>query len=264
MIRNRIWIPIVIMVASFLWHPRLAGSTVAATTTLEPNLIAIGTFFNGTHLVVSGKVGVENDVVVIVSGKQEELTLKKKGKALGLLWMNLGDVHFKAVPNLYILYSSQEKAKSSAGEPKTWKNLGIGFENLKKEIKIETTQAKRDELADEFLKLKRHQGLYADHPGEISVEQKNENEKSFTANIWIPPRIPTGEYQVQVMEINHGLLVDNSINQLKVKEEGIPLLLSSMAFDHSLLYGFFAVLIAVAAGLAMDFFFGTGKGGGAH
>jgi hypothetical protein len=25
-----------------------------------------------------------------------------------------------------------------------------------------------------------------------------------------------------------------------------------------------AVLIAIAAGLAMDFFFGTGKGGGAH
>ncbi len=264
MIRNRIWIPIVIMVASFIWHPRLAGATVSVTTKLEPNLIAIGAFFNGTQLIVSGEVGVDSDVVVVISGKQEELTLKKKGKALGLLWMNLGDVHFKAVPNLYILYSSNGMEEAAASDPKSWETLGIGFDYLKKEMEIEAVQAKRDDLADEFFKLKQHQGLYAAHQGEISFEQINDSQKSFTANIWIPPRIPTGEYQLKVMEIHHGQIVDNYSNQLAVKEEGIPLMLSSMAFDHSLLYGFFAVLIAVGAGLAMDFFFGTGKGGGAH
>jgi hypothetical protein len=54
------------------------------------------------------------------------------------------------------------------------------------------------------------------------------------------------------------------MDQLKVEEQGIPFMISSLAFNHSLLYGFLAVLIAVAAGLVMDFFFGTGKGGGAH
>lgn len=265
MIRNRIWIPIiVIMAASFIWHPQLAGATVSVTTKNEPNLIAIGTFFNGTQLTVSGKIGVENDIVVIVSGKQEELTLKKKGKALGLLWMNLGDVYFKKIPSLYILYSSKGETESVASEPKIWKKLGIGFEYLKKEMEIEAPQANRDDLANEFLKLKQKQGLYASHPGEISFGQNSENEKSFTVNIWIPPRIATGEYQVNVVEIHHGQILDTSRNQLDVKEEGVPLMLSSMAFNHSLLYGFLAVLIAVAAGLAMDFFFGTGKGGGAH
>ena len=264
MIRNRIWVPIILLAASFLCHPRLAGSTESFTAKHEPNLIAIGAFFNGTQLTVSGKVGVENDVVVIVSGKREELTLKKKGKALGLLWMNLADVHFKNVPNFYILYSSNGKMESAVTGPKTWEKLGIGFEYLKKEIEIEAPQAERDALASEFLKLKQNHGLYAFHPKGISFGQKNEKEKSFTAAIWIPPRIPIGEYQVRVMEIHEDQLVDNSTSQLKVKEEGIPLMLSSLAFNHSILYGFLAVLIAVAAGLAMDFFFGTGKGGGAH
>lgn len=264
MIRNKIWIPIAVMVTLFISHPQFAGSTVSGTVKNEPNLIAVGAFFNGTQLIVSGKVGAENDVVVIVSGKQEELTLKKKGKALGLLWMNLADVHFKKVPNLYILYSSKGGTESAAPGPKTWEKLGIGFEYLKKEMEIEAPQTERDALADEFLKLKQSQELYAFHPGEISFEQNNEKERSFTAGIWIPPRIPTGEYQVSVMELHDDQVVDNSMSQLNVKEEGIPLMLSSLAFNHSIFYGFLAVLIAVAAGLAMDFFFGTGKGGGAH
>ena len=261
MIRSRIWVPIIILMASFMWHPQPAGSTESVTTKHEPNLIAIGAFFNGTQLTVSGKVAAENEVVVIVKGQQEELTLKKKGKALGLLWMNLGDVHVKKVPNLYLMYTSKGRMESAASESKTWEQLGIGFESLKKEMEIEAPQAKRDALAQEFLKLKQNQGLYAFHSGEISFGQKNEVDKSFTASVWIPPQTPIGEYQVQVMEIHNGIIVGNSMDQLKVKEEGIPSMISSLAFNHSLFYGFLAVLIAVAAGLAMDFFFGTGKGG---
>ena len=261
MIRNRIWIFTVIMVASFIWHPQPVHSTSTVTTTHEPNLIAIGAFFNGTELTVSGKIAVENEVAVIVKGKQEGLTLKKKGKALGLLWMNLGDVHFKKVPNLYIFYSSKGIMELAASDAKTWEQMGIGLESLKKEMEIEAPQAERNDLAHEFLKLKKNQGLYASHQGKISFGQKNGTEKSFNAAVWIPPRIPVGEYQVQVMEIHDGIIVGNSIDQLKVKEEGIPSVISSLAFNHSLFYGFLAVLIAVAAGLAMDFFFGTGKGG---
>jgi uncharacterized protein (TIGR02186 family) len=261
MIRNRIWVPIIIMIASFMWHPQPADSMVSVKAEHEPNLIAIGAFFNGTQLTVSGKVAAENEVVVIVKGKQEELTIKKKGKALGLLWMNLGDVHFKKVPNLYLLYSSKGMMELAASELKTWKQLGIGFESLKKQMEIEAPQAERNDLAQEFLKLKQNQGLYASHQGEISFGQKSGTEKSFNAAVWIPPRIPPGEYQVQVMEIHNGITVGNSMDRLKVKEQGIPFMISSLAFNHSLFYGFLAVLIAVAAGLMMDFFFGTGKGG---
>ncbi|MCG6971865.1 MAG: TIGR02186 family protein [Desulfobacterales bacterium] len=264
MIRNKTWIPLFIFVVSFFWHPQLANSTVSVTAKNEPNLIAIGAMFNGTQLTVSGNVGLENNVLVLVSGKQEALTLKKKGKALGLLWMNLGDVHVKNAPSVYLLYSSKANMASSEQDHNALEKLGFGFEYLKKEMEIEAPPAERDTMANEFLKLKQKQGLYAFHPGEISFEQKNETEKSFTAAVWIPPRIPFGEYQINVMEMNNGHIIDTAQHELKVKEEGIPLMLSSLAFNHSLLYGFFAVLIAVVAGLAMDFLFGTGKGGGAH
>lgn len=262
MIRKKIWIPFVVTFMIYVCYPLLANSMVS--TKKEPYQLAIGTFFNGTHLTVSGDIGVENDVAVIIQGKQKDLTLKKKGKALGLLWMNMGDVHFKNVPDIYILYSSKKNAESGDVESKAWDRLGIGFDALKREMEIEGPSAEKDKLADEFLKLKQSHGLYASHFGEISSEQKNENEKSFVVNVWIPPRIPTGVYQVKILEIHDGVIVDNLKSRLEVKQEGVPLMLSKLAFGHSLLYGFLAVFIAVAAGLVMDFFFGTGKDGGAH
>ncbi len=264
MIKNKIWMSVIILTMYFICLPKSACSTVSVRVKHEPNLIAISAFFNGTQLTVSGKIAAENEVAIIVKGTQEELTLKKKGKALGLLWMNMGDVHFKKVPNLYILYSSKGMMELAASDAIASEQLGIGFESLKKEMEIEAPQAKRNYLAQEFLKLKKNQGLYAFHPGEISFGQKSGTDKSFKAAVWIPPRIPTGEYQVQVMEIHNGMIVGNAIDQLKVEEQGIPAMISSLAFKHSLFYGFLAVLIAVAAGLVMDFFFGTGKGGGAH
>ena len=264
MIRNRIWMSIIIMAMYFMSLPKPADSMVSSKAKHEPNLISIGAFFNGTPLKVSGEVAAENEVVVIVKGKQEELTLKKKGKAIGLLWMNLEDVHFKNVPNLYLFYSSKGMMELAASQPKIWEQLGIGFEFLTKEMEINAPQAKRNDLAQEFLKLKQSQGLYASHPGEINLDPKNSTEKSFKAKIWIPSQISPGEYQVQVMEIQNGIITDNSTDQLKVREKGIPSMISSLAFSHGLFYGFLAVVIAVAAGLVMDFFFGTGKGGGAH
>lgn len=264
MIRNRIWILIIIITSYFMFCPLPAGSTVSEKIKHEPNLIAIGAFFNGTQLTVSGKVAAESEVAVIIRGKQEELSLKKKGKALGLLWMNLGDVHIKKVPNLYLLYSSKGMIQSDVSDSNMLEKLGIGFAFLKKEMEIKAPQKERDYLAQEFLKLKQNQGLYASHPGEISFGKKGATEKPFKATVWIPPRIPPDEYQVQVMEIQNGTIITNSSDNLKVKEEGIPAMISSLAFNHSLFYGIIAVLIAVAAGLVMDFFFGTGKGGGAH
>jgi len=206
MIKNRIWISVIILVASFMWHPHLSVSAESVTTKHEPNLIAIGAFFNGTQLTVSGKVAAENEVVVIVKGKQEELTLKKKGKALGLLWMNLGSVHFKNVPNLYLLYSSKGIMEFTASESKTWEQLGIGFESLRKQMEIKAPQAERNDLAQEFLKLKQNQGLYASHPGEISFGQKNNTEKSFNAAVWIPPQYLSVSIRYRLWKFTMGLL----------------------------------------------------------
>ncbi len=261
---KRTFIYIIGLFVLLIWYSQPAAAMKAVKVKHEPNLISIGTFFNGTTLTVSGKIAAANEVVIILSGKLEEMTLKKKGKALGLLWMNLGDVHIKKVPNVYMLYSSKGIVELGKSNPDKWKQLGIGYQFLKNQMEIKSAPAERDNLAGEFIKLKRHQGLYNFHPGEISFGQKTGSEKSFKANVKIPSLIPTGEFRVQVLEIQNGTVTGDAIDILKVKEDGVPSMMSSLAFNHSLLYGILAVLVAFAAGLLMDFLFGTGKSGGAH
>ncbi|MEJ2429131.1 MAG: TIGR02186 family protein [Deltaproteobacteria bacterium] len=73
---------------------------------LTPEAVDIGTFFNGTEVYVSGDVSREAEVVVRLSGMGQDVALKKKGKVLGLLWMNLGSItihHAKESEGLYAI-----------------------------------------------------------------------------------------------------------------------------------------------------------------
>ena len=96
--------------------------------------------------------------------------------------------------------------------------------------------------------------------GAVHFENIDEKWKSYEAHVQVPPRIVPGQYQVNVFELHQGTVVATTVEQFKVKEEGLPAILSNLAFKHGTLYGVLAVLIAIGAGLLMDFFFGESKG----
>ena len=238
--------------------PALAATSL--TTKIEPNVISIGTFFNGIQVSVSGKISAENEVLILFKGYPKDLTLKKKGQVLGVLWMNLGELTFHQVPNLFLQSSSKGLDEFAHSHPEQWKAAGVGFEFFKRSLQISPPPEKKDEVVEEFIKLKKSQGLYAENPGTVHFEKIDENLKSFEATAWVPPKVAPGEYEVTVIEFHDGTVVAGTVDQLKVKEEGLPAMLSELAFQHGALYGILAVLIAIAAGLLMDFFFGQSQG----
>ena len=69
---------------------------------LTPEVVDIGAFFNGTKVYVSGDVSRDSEVVVRVSGMRQDVALKKKGKILGLLWMNLDSITIHNAPRISI------------------------------------------------------------------------------------------------------------------------------------------------------------------
>jgi len=84
--------------------------------------------------------------------------------------------------------------------------------------------------------------------------------KPFAATVSMPPRVPPGEYVVEVFALNHGNIVARTTDHLKVDEVGLPALLSALAFEHGGLYGVLASLIAIAAGLLTGLLFKGSKG----
>ena len=84
---------------------------------LTPETVDIGTFFNGTKVYVSGDVSRDSEVVVRLSGMRRDVALKKKGKVLGLLWMNLGSVTIHDVPSMYLVSISKDLAAIAKTQP---------------------------------------------------------------------------------------------------------------------------------------------------
>jgi hypothetical protein len=67
---------------------------------------------------------------------------------------------------------------------------------------------------------------------------------------------------VEAFGVKDGRVVSRASVDMEAKLTGFPALLGDMAFHHSLLYGIFAVVVAILAGLLMTAVFRDK--GGAH
>jgi uncharacterized protein (TIGR02186 family) len=253
-----IWLilAVVVMVSC----PGAARSAAPVTLKPDPDDIRIGALFNGTQVSVSGTISEASEVMVQVTGKREDLVLKTKGRALGVLWMNLGTVTFHQVPTLYLLCVSEAIGSFARSNPGKWQELGIGLESLKGQIEITPDHGDKDALCKEFLKLKEGEALYAMRETPMHYGKGENGMRSFATEIFIPARVSPGAYQVKALAVNDGHIVAVATSEIRVNEVGVPALLSSLSLNHGGLYGLLAVLIAIAAGLLMDFLFGDNTG----
>ena len=227
---------------------------------LTPEAVDIGTFFNGTEVYVSGNVSRDAEVVVRLSGMRQDVALKKKGKVLGLLWMNLGSITIHNAPTLYLVYISDDLETTARTQPDKWEDLGFGFAALKKKVDISSAEGDSEEIFGEFLKLKESEGLYAIEPGRVTYGEGESGGKSFEAVLQIPPRLTPGKYLVETFAVKDGSVEASTKAELQVKQVGFPALVSGLAFKRGALYGLLATIIAIAAGLLMGVLFKGEKG----
>jgi uncharacterized protein (TIGR02186 family) len=230
------------------------------TAHLSPEAVDIGTFFNGAKVYLSGDVSRDSEVVVRVSGMPQDVALKKKGKVLGLLWMNLGSITIHNAPNLYLVYISKDLEHIASTQPAKWKKLGFGFAALEKEIDMSAGEAEREAIFKEFLKLKESEGLYAIEAGGVRYGETESGDRTFKAVLEIPPRLSPGKYSVEAFSVKDGSVAARTKADLQVNQVGLPALISTLAFNRGALYGLLATIIAIAAGLLIGVIFKGEKG----
>lgn len=227
---------------------------------LSPEAVDIGAFFNGAKVYVNGDVSRDAEVVVRLSGMGQDVALKKKGKILGLLWMNLGSVTIHNVPNLYLIYVSNDFKPTARAQPDKWEELGLGFAALKNQVDISSVEAESEAVFKEFLKLKESEGLYAIETGQVIYGEAESGGKSFGAVLQVPPRLTPGKYLVETFAVKDGSVAARTTADLQVRQVGLPAFISKLAFRHGALYGLLAAIIAIAAGLLMGVIFKGEKG----
>jgi len=222
---------------------------------LDKKTIEISTFYDGSTVQATGTVPEGSEAVIRLSGQPQELHLKKKGKAGGLLWMNIADLTFDNVPKIYMLYTS-EAGKNLLADA----NLDFSLSSLQNRIEISPASEDKAFYFNEFLKLKKHELVYAEFPGEITYSDQGNGERHFQATLQIPPRMGEDDYAIDVFAIQDSRLIGQDSEKLRVKMISFPKMLSQLAFNRSLLYGILSVLVALAAGLFMGTLF-RDKGG---
>ncbi|SPF50147.1 putative transmembrane protein [Syntrophobacter sp. SbD1] len=236
-----------------------AAAQDAARLTVEPAAISIGALYNGITLTAAGSIPEDSEAIVRFIGATCDLHMKERGKVGGVVWMNLDSITFKGAPSVCLVSSAADFNGLEANGGVSVKLLRLS--GLKGAIQVEANGGGHENAVEEFLKLKRKEGLYKELVGNISYESAVEGQKRFRAQVPIPSRLAPGSYMVELAAVRNGEVVARAEQPVDAALVGFPAMLAALAFEHSALYGILATIIALLAGLAIGLIF---QSKGAH
>jgi len=221
---------------------------------LSTRSIGINTGFTGAEIFVFGSFEGENDddLVVLVEGPKTETTLYKKEYTSGI-WINKDSVKFIDLPSFYLINVSDEKVKSE------YKNVfiknHIGFENLNLNTskKLNKTQESIWKQALERT-MKNNEMWVANYNNDQNLIEIIEN-KLFRAPLTLPSTVLPGDYEIKVYHLRNGEIHSQKSTSMKVRKIGFEAKIYNFAHNYSILYGIFAIIMAVAAGYIAAFSF---------
>jgi hypothetical protein len=222
---------------------------------VAPKELRIGAFFAGRRVVLSGSAGASVDIAFEVFGPEELGRFHLKGR-VGPLWMNLEEVELGHAPHLYLLLTPENLAPDEdlAG-------LGIGLKHVEDKFEVRPNDLDRDMIFEQFLKLKRSQGLYDERHGAVTYGSSHGGRRSFHAEFLLPSSTTPGTYEIVATRLSADGSIGVTTRKFQVAEVGVIKAIHDFAFDHGLVYGFVCVVIALAVGGTMGVFF---KRTGAH
>jgi hypothetical protein len=253
---NKMLTLIVVMFWIVAGQPQ-TGHTADPVLKLMPSVVQISAFYDGATVNIESRIPADAEALVIVRGEGEDLHYKKKGKAGGLLWMNIGDIIFHNVPKVYMVYTSQDDADLVES-----KELNLGFDALEEQVSISPATEDKHFFYQEFLRLRQAEGLYAKVTDGVQYGVPDHDMKSVQAAVAIPARMRPGDYTVELVALRDKNIVGRTSESLQIKQVGFPAQLTTLAFGHALWHGIMAVVVALLAGLFMGVVFKDR--GGAH
>jgi uncharacterized protein (TIGR02186 family) len=242
--RQGIWL---ICLAAILSLPRSVSSADEnpSQITIEPDQIKVGTFYDGCDVLVSATVTSCDGAVIVLEGKEQEVTLNRKGR-VAVIWMNVARITVGGLPEVYILAASD--SLDNICSEVTLQELELGLNSLRSKIKVSSDHPLTGDEFEQFLKLKEYGGTY-DTDIKIDLKSISPDRQVITAVLPIPSGMPPGSYDIKLYCFSQGNLIGKQVGRLEIKSIGLPCLLMNLAEGHAAVYGILAIFVAMAAGL---------------
>ena len=222
--------------------------------------IAITSGYSGAEVLVFGAI--ENgrqptaesgyyDVVVVVEGASNVLTLRKKSRVAGL-WVNTHSFQFNAVPTFYALASTRPIEDFISASRR--EELGLGFNTVSMTASSPKEHLTSEELIDyknAVVRLKQAQGLFSRNDRGVFFTGRG----LFRSTIHLPATVPVGTLSARLYLFHDGVLLSTYTSEVMLKREGIESWIYAFAFERPFSYGILAVLIAMVTGLVASALF---------
>jgi hypothetical protein len=211
---------------------------------VEPEVVTISNFFSGVQMHITGDVPPGSQAVLRVRGKRIEEELMRKSHHWDL-WMNSGEVDIDHAPRLYIALSSDPGLLSPGG------GFPWGYDALEREARFsgQVRPSERDTIFKEFVQLKERDELYRLYPGGLEITRAGPDRWQVRAAFHLPSRLKPGTYRVALWIVRDGTVSERRDGSFKVRMEGLPAFLYSLARGHGVFYGFLAVALAMGVGM---------------
>lgn len=252
-----------LFVSSLFTSESYARTSPVDIDVIQPKSILINHSFSGGKVSIKEVIPSGNEVAIRLIGPRENLVLMRKDRVKGL-WMNVEQINFQDIPNVYLLMTS--KGLSTAKNRDNIKTMKLDyFSLLSKSLPDESInkdpdnhQADNSLLINELIKLKESDKLYQISDGTVNIKPLEKGVwDQIDAVLNVPAKVSPGTYTLELFAFKDGKSKMLRSSSIEVKLTGLPAMISNLAFKNGLWYGILAVIIATFSGLLIGVVFGS-------
>lgn len=205
--------------------------------------------FTGTNLLLFGAIldpngqraGREYDIVVVLKGPSEPITLREKDK-VGGIWVNSESTDFRSAPAFFAVASSKPISEIVDEKTAAIYEFGTDFIQLSPSGAIDPQEQAR--FSNGLVDLRERQGLFKQDETGVSIREQ----VLYQARIALPSNVSTGRYTAETFAVTQGRVIASAVANVEVRKVGFGRLVELVAQNWSLTYGLMAVGLSVLMG----------------
>lgn len=240
----------VLMLLLLLWPiPSAAVEDIIAG--LSQNQVSITTDFAGSEIFVYGAVkreapppdGPELDVIVVVIGPVEPVTVRRKERSFGV-WVNGATVKVDQAPSFYAVATTRPFRDAIS-----WTDdlrYRVGLDHVVRLIGSPSDAAYPEEFRRAVVRVRTEKGLYYEAPGSVTVTE----DTLFQTTVQLPANLVEGIYTTRVFLLRGKEVISAYSTAIDVEKVGLERWLFNLSREQPVVYGLLAISVALFAGWA--------------
>jgi uncharacterized protein (TIGR02186 family) len=210
---------------------------------LSDREIEVSTGFTGADLLVFGATDAPigpggDEILVVVRGPTRPVVVRRKVRALGVMWVNGPAARFSGVPGFYAIAGTRPAWQILPEQER--QNNGLGLDALP----LVSTGARNPHFRAALLDLEKGSGLWLEDAATVEIGAN----RLFHVRVPLPAAVPTGDYRVEVLLVRSRRIHARQEMEFRVDRVGAADRIATVAETQPLVYGVVCVLLAAFAG----------------